>query len=259
MAKKSIGIIRRICDFVYFCIWKLFSTLVKLFLPPHINKRLYEGAIPTATYTPWNKDQAFLDCWRSVKDSTLVDKYKCYELWCLIEQTCKLKAGAYIEIGVWRGGSGALIARKMDLCKVKETLYLCDTFQGVVKAGPVDSIYRGGEHSDACEDDVTNLFARLQIAGDFKLLKGIFPEETQHLVPDKAFRFCHIDVDVYESAKGIVDWISDKLVPGGMMVFDDYGHYSSEGIAAYVDELKSRSTDFLVVHNLNGHALLVKL
>jgi len=257
--KNSIGTIRRLCDFVYFCIWKIFSTLVKLFLPPHINKKYYEGAIPSATYAPWNKDQAFLDCYSAIKDFTLVDKYKCFELWWLVEQTQKLESGAYIEIGVWKGGSGALIAKRMDLCAIKETIYLCDTFKGVVKAGPNDPVYKGGEHGDASEDNVIDLISSLKISTKIKVLKGVFPESTQHLVEPQAFRFCHIDVDVYNSAKDIVDWIFDKLVPGGVIVFDDYGHYSSEGIAAYVESQKAQRKDLMVIHNLNGHALFIKL
>lgn len=259
MARNSIGIMRRLTDFVYFCIWKFFSTLVKIFLPSHINKKYYEGAIPTATYAPWNKDKEFLDCHSAIKGFTLVDKYKCFELWWLVEQTKKLEPGAYIEIGVWKGGSGALIAKRMDLCGIMETIYLCDTFQGVVKAGPKDSVYKGGEHSDASKECVINLISRLKAGGNIKVLTGVFPEQTQHLVTDKAFRFCHIDVDVYDSAKDIVNWIWDKLVPGGVIVFDDYGHYSSEGIAAYVEDEKAKRKDMMVIHNLNGHALFVKI
>jgi O-methyltransferase len=259
MAGNSLGIIRKLTFFVYFSILKFYSTLVKIFLPRNINRTYYEGVIPSATYAPWNKDKSFLNCHSIIKEFTLVDKYKCFELWWLVEQTKKLEPGAYIEIGVWRGGSGALIAKKMDLCGIREVIYLCDTFQGVVKAGPKDSIYKGGEHSDTSEECVINLISRLEIGCNIKVLKGIFPEETQNLIADKAFRFCHVDVDVYDSAKDIVNWIWDKLVPGGVIIFDDYGHYSSEGIAAYVEEEKAKRKNLMVIHNLNGHALFIKI
>ena len=46
-------------------------------------------------------------------------------------------------------------------------------------------------------------------------------------------------------------------MPGGVVVFDDYGFYECEGVAHFVNETATRS-DLLYVHNLNGHALLVK-
>ena len=48
-----------------------------------------------------------------------------------------------------------------------------------------------------------------------------------------------------------------RLVPGGMAVYDDYGWDTTPGIARYVDsqlQLKDRT----VLHNLNGHAIVIK-
>ena len=39
----------------------------------------------------------------------------------------------------------------------------------------------------------------------------------------KRFRFCDIDVDVFQSAKDILDWIWPRMVIGGVVVYDDYG------------------------------------
>jgi O-methyltransferase len=72
------------------------------------------------------------------------------------------------------------------------------------------------------------------------------------------FRFCHIDVDVYESAKGILSWIWPRMVTGGIVVYDDYGFRECEGIALHVNE-QLHEIDRLIFHNLNGHAILVKL
>jgi O-methyltransferase len=36
-----------------------------------------------------------------------------------------------------------------------------------------------------------------------EILEGVFPDQTGHLVENEEFRFCHIDVDVYQSANDI--------------------------------------------------------
>lgn len=213
---------------------------------------------PEATYNPWKRDADFDDVFSAVKDFTLVDEYRCYELWQLVEQSSKVAEGALIEVGVWRGGTGTIIAEQSKRKGIDSPVYLCDTFRGVVKAGPQDSSYRGGEHSDTSLEIVEALVESRSHLDNIVLLPGIFPDDTAHLIQDQRFRFCHIDVDVYESAKGIFDWIWEKMAPGGIVVYDDYGFHSCDGIRKHVEELRMRS-DLTLIHNLNGHAILVKL
>ncbi|QYO67363.1 TylF/MycF/NovP-related O-methyltransferase [Leptolyngbya sp. 7M] len=216
----------------------------------------YENIYPYATYAPWSKDKDFLKIYRAIRHNTLVDKYRCFELWSLLEQTKHLE-GSIIEIGVWKGGTGALIAQQAWLCGINDPVYLCDTFKGVVKASKNDSMYRGGEHADTSRAIVENLLGKLGLT-NAKILEGIFPDDTGHLVAGDQFRFCHIDVDVYQSAKDIVDWIWEKMVIGGIIVYDDYGFLGCDGVTKLVEEQLSYS-DRLVFHNLNGHAVVVKM
>lgn len=218
----------------------------------------YEPVSPSATYSPWNKDSLFQKAHALIQGFTLVDKYRCFELWKLIEQIAKLKNGSIIEIGVWRGGTGALIAKQAKNCGIEDTVFLCDTFTGVVKAGLKDSAYKGGEHADTTRQAVEELISTRMNLDNVEILEGIFPDQTGYRVEGLQFRFCHIDVDVYQSAKDIVDWIWDKIVRGGIVVYDDYGFKNSDGITKYVEE-QMNCKDRLVVHNLNGHAIILKL
>ena len=60
----------------------------------------HEIVIPSATYAPWSKDKSFLQIFKVIENFTLVDKYRCFELWKLVEQCKKLEDGSIIEIGV---------------------------------------------------------------------------------------------------------------------------------------------------------------
>ncbi len=216
----------------------------------------YELVFPKATYAPWLSDRPFNEIYDTVKDYTLVDKYRCYELWQLAAECSKLN-GALIEVGVWRGGSGCLIAKRAQTVGINDNVYLCDTFRGVVKAGERDSRYKGGEHADSSKEIVEGLIDTLKL-DNAKILVGTFPEETANLIDDKIFRFCHIDVDVYQSAKDIVDWLWPRLAVGGMVVFDDYGFWACEGVTRFVDQERNKK-DRTVIQNLNGHAILIKI
>jgi len=146
--------------------------------------------------------------------------------------------------------------RRARLAGVDESVYLCDTFKGVVKAGVRDRSYRGGEHDDTTKETVLELMDRLGVDA-VRVLEGVFPEDCLDLVKDRTFRFCHIDVDVYQSAKEIADWLWPRLVPGGLVVYDDYGFRRCVRVTRFVNEERAKP-DRVVIHNLNGHAIVVK-
>jgi O-methyltransferase len=192
---------------------------------------------------------------RGIAGHTLVDLYRCYELWSLVSGLRHVP-GALIEVGVWRGGTGALLGRRAQLVGIDAPLFLCDTFSGVVKAGDADPVYVGGEHADTSEGVVRDLLARLDVA-NARILRGIFPDETAAGLEGERFRLCHIDVDVYQSAKDVADWIWPRLSVGGAIVYDDYGIAPTAGVTRFVDEQQDLP-DRLTVYNLNGHAITIK-
>ncbi len=217
----------------------------------------YAPVTPLATYAPWFDDPEFERIFGVIKSNTLVDMYRCWELWTLLEQTATLN-GSILEVGVWRGGTGALLCEKARLSGITEPVYLCDTFEGVVKAGSKDTGYVGGEHSDTSLPIVQNLLNTLGLE-NARILKGIFPDATAHLIPQNdELRFCHIDVDVYQSAKEVFQWAWPRLCDGGIVVFDDYGFFGCEGVAAFVDGELRGGPRQIVLHNLNGHAVVIK-
>ena len=214
----------------------------------------HEPVRPYATYAPWKGDPDFQNAYGRINQSTLVDIYRLYELWSLLEQVKDL-SGAIIEVGVWRGGSGALLAWRSKSLGLDADIYLCDTFEGVVKAGDRDPHYVGGEHSDVDFTAVQSLVS--SISPRCRILRGIFPDETGDGLRDQEIRFVHIDVDVYQSAKDVMTFVWPRLVVGGIVVFDDYGTPFTDGVRQLADEL-AESLDCVFVHNLNGHGILIK-
>jgi O-methyltransferase len=237
-------------------VWSLFRKMGYEIFPRGDKGGAYETILPTAMYSPWNIDEQFQKYYQAIKENTLVDIFRCYGLWSLVQQAGKLSEGALLEVGVWRGGTGALIAQQAALSGIDGIVYLCDTFRGVVKTGPHDSTYTGGEHHDTSRRTVEALVDSLQL-NNVQILQGIFPDETSRAVKSEKIRFCHVDVDVYQSAKDIVDWVWPRLVPGGIVVFDDYASPVCDGLTKFVNEEMSKP-DRLMLYNLNGHGLFIK-
>lgn len=207
--------------------------------------------IPYASYSPWVNDADFQAIHEKIKSYTLVDIYRCYELFSLARQMVSIE-GDIVEVGVWRGGTAALLSSASK----GKLIHLFDTFKGVVKADAnVDTLYVGGEHADTSKHFVAQLFKQLDLP--CRLHEGIFPEDTMAALPAK-IAVAHIDVDTYASAKDAFDAIWPHVSCAGVVVFDDYGFFGCEGVTQAVNEISATNSDALLIHNLNGHALVVK-
>lgn len=213
----------------------------------------YEQGIilPKSTLSPWFQDSEFLTAYKKLSNHTLVDIYRCYELYALTKQFKNVE-GIILEVGTWKGGTAALLS----LAEAGE-VYTCDTFSGVVKASESDNFYGGGEHSDTSRGLVEKLLSELNV-DNCHILEGIFPDESSDQLPDSPIKLCHIDVDTYASAKDVVDFVWPRMISSGILLFDDFGFSKMAGITKLVYELQATLDNATVIHNLNGHALIIK-
>lgn len=97
-------------------------------------------------------------------------------------------------------------------------------------------IESAGEESIS-KNDLDIVFKNKNIQ-NFELVKGDILETVpayKEKNPHTKIALLHIDTDVYEPAKIILDNFYELLVPGGVIMFDDYGTFPGETRAA--DEL----------------------
>lgn len=178
--------------------------------------------------------------------------YRMRQLWTAVRQVGKLPAGDILEVGTYKGGSALLLQRAIEHFEVPCSLIACDTFKGLVKASPVHDVWKSGEMVYSDEAAVRAVLPKALI------LAGIFPNDTGHYIADRTFRLVHIDVDIYQSAKDIWDWVWPRLVPGGVIMFDDCEIPDTPGITRLITELESTPGTFWTRNHM-GQALCVKL
>jgi len=164
--------------------------------------------------------------------------------------------GNVIEIGVWKGGTAAILCKALETVDQKAKVHLVDTFGGVVKSGEKDTRYKGGEHSDTSVELVNEFLGSIN-AKNYTVFKGIFPEEITIPVNEMKYRLYHIDVDTYDSAKDSFEAIWPYMEIGGAVIFDDYGFWGCEGVTEFCNSLDL--SDGVVLYNLNGHLLIIKI
>lgn len=223
----------------------------------NVDPKRHSVLISECTYSPWNIDREFRDAYDKVRGHTLVHVAKLYGLFDYGRQLRRLE-GDVLEVGVWRGGTGALLAMAMKAPGNTPKVFLCDTYEGMpATTGAKDSFYKGGELADTSVELVRSFVEGLGL-DNVVLCKGLFPAETERLVTSNKFKFVHIDVDIYSSARETVEWVWDKLVVGGMIVFDDYGYSATEGVTRLIDEELRNRPDMFFVFNTAGHGIIIK-
>lgn len=119
--------------------------------------------------------------------------------------------GEFIEVGVYRGGSAWYLYNVA--MKRRRSLHLFDTFTGIPNRGPMDE-RRAGDYADTNLDDLKAQFPK----AIFHV--GIFPETLPDDLTDIAF--VHVDCDQYDGHRACIDLLYPRMVPGGIMLFDDY-------------------------------------
>lgn len=134
-------------------------------------------------------------------------------------------------------------------------LYLFDTFNGMPKLANNDS----STHKPGDFDDVSLSLVK-KFLEDFSFIlfhPGILPETFNEILNIK-FAFVHIDVDLYQTTKECCMFFYNRMVPGGIMIFDDYGFKSELPAKKGIDEFFNDKPENLIsLHT--GQCFTIKL
>jgi hypothetical protein len=167
------------------------------------------------------------------------------------------------EVGVYRGGSSyfiAAVSRALNLSQA--TLHSFDTFEGHA----AQDLKKGVDNYHVAEDAKKKKFQSTQfeavqeyLAGfdNVFVYKGRFQDNCSQIAA-RTFHFAHLDVDIYEPTAFALDFFDERLVAGGIVVVDDYGSETCEGIRQAVDEFTARKPNYFSFHLLTGQHVLVK-
>ena len=168
---------------------------------------------------------------------TLVGPERVHNLFVLAQRVEEEKIpGDVVECGVCNGGTAAILARFATRSGLNRTTWLLDSFQGMPETtcedGDAAKAHIGKEVGDPARvnkvlRDVGANMSRVRI------IPGWF-QDTFPSVSASQIALLNIDADWYESVKLCLETFYDRVVPGGFISFDDYGHWP--GCRKAVDE-----------------------
>lgn len=172
--------------------------------------------------------------------------------------------GSIVECGVWRGGSiMAAIRTLQSLHHWDRDLYLYDTFDGMTEPTIRDVDLEGVSASTRVEREglrrrdgkVAWVDVSLEEVRERVLATG-YPGSLVHFVPGPVevtlpgeapseIALLRLDTDWYESTRHELEHLFPRLMPGGVIIIDDYGHW--RGAREAVDEyFASNNVDILL-------------
>lgn len=121
-------------------------------------------------------------------------------------------AGLYLEFGVYDGDTINRIAGQ-----VAGPVYGFDSFEGL----PEDWFY------NAVKGTFDLGGRRPRVGPNVELIGGWFRDTVPGFLAAHPgpVAFCHVDCDLYSSSKDVLDNLRGRIVPGTVVVFDEYFNY----------------------------------
>jgi hypothetical protein len=122
--------------------------------------------------------------------------------------------GFFLEFGVFTGGTICFMARRMT----RKTIHGFDSFEGLPEAWAGFNL--GGKAFD-----VQGKLPR--VPANVQLHKGYFDASLPKWLAENLgpIAFIHLDCDLYSSSKTIFHLTAHRLVPGTIILFDEYFNY----------------------------------
>lgn len=178
-------------------------------------------------------------------------------------------AGCFVECGVWRGGSS--MAAALAFAQENTTdrhLYLFDTFGGMTPPTAADRSVddiparehldeAGSEYIAGIEEVRRNMASTGYPPDHVHLVQGPVERTLPARAPAGSIALLRLDTDWYVSTRHELVHLFPRLAEGGILIVDDYGHWS--GARKALDEYLAGEPRPYYVHRIDYTGrLLVK-
>lgn len=184
--------------------------------------------------------------------------------------------GAIVEMGCWNGGLGALMAWRCRKHNSRRTVWCFDSFEGLPEFSEADK--EKADKKGLSIRDIKN--TGMKATGVFKAEIGKVREISKKLNVDDVVRpvkgwfqdtvpavhdalrggiaLLYLDADIYESTKYCLDALYDLVVPGGMIILDDYETWTGSRQALYEFFSKQHIAPSIRYYPYGGRPFIVK-
>jgi len=196
----------------------------------------WADGVATVHYCPFVDDPEFEAAYREMAKDWIPGADTRWRMWLLtiLAQQCQDLPGNFAEFGTWRGGCAYMVLDR-TAASPDRRFFLFDTFTGI----PDDRLTEGeregsfsGIRSNTSVQYVDNLLARWR--GRYELCPGDIFDTLEH-TDVGTLSFAHIDLNAAAPTKLALEFAYKTMMPGGIIVFDDYGWASCHDQRVKID------------------------
>jgi len=198
------------------------------------------------------------DFWRILPEVYDFTQLTMEPLWSLYEAIRYLVSkgikGDIVECGVLFGGAAMLTTKTLlALNDVSREIWLYDSFEGFVgEQAPDDKTWYGDKVKGVLPRFDTIAAANVESVGyprdKIKFVKGDI-EKTAADNQNHDIALLRLDTDTYHSTRAELEHFFPKLVRGGVLIIDDYGH--AFGARRATDEYFADPSRRILLHRVN--------
>jgi len=176
------------------------------------------GCIVAPVSAGWQRERQLIAETRSRTQLLLTDPAALHLLACV--RAARSRPGAMAEAGVFKGGSARLICAN----KGEAPLHLFDVFEGLQgeAASASCEVAEVRDHFGRIHGNRAELERLLDPYPNVHVHAGFFPDSAADL-EELGFSFVHLDLDLAGPTRSALEYFHPRLVPGGILIGDDYG------------------------------------
>ncbi|MGA2795424.1 MAG: class I SAM-dependent methyltransferase, partial [Roseiarcus sp.] len=175
-----------------------------------------------------------------------------------------LLPGDFVECGVNRGFLSSAIMEMLDWNKTRKTFFLLDTFSGLDPRFVTETERNEGilEKNQAAIDSgfyvvrPDDVVANFQEWDNVEIIVGAIPD-TLDRITARDIAFLSIDMNCSPPEVAAIEFLWDRLVPGAIVVLDDYAYYGYRQQKLGMDKFAAK-VGVSILSLPTGQGLIVK-
>jgi hypothetical protein len=171
-------------------------------------------------------------------------------------------AGHIADVGVYKGGSSLLFAKLVKIFE-SEALTLVhgfDWFEGTKKS-EMDSnlVIDGGYKTDY--EAIIKLVKKQRLDNILKIHKIDLTKDCEEFFTNHRhlkFKLIMMDAGCYEVMKAATPYFYERLIPGGIMIFDQYSHEFAPGETIAINEILPKAIIRTIPNSWMPNSYIIK-
>jgi hypothetical protein len=166
--------------------------------------------------------------------------------------------GDFVECGVNRGFLSTAIMEYLDWDRLGKQFWLLDTFAGIdlsqLEGDELAAARERNARMDLADgDSVRAWFSQWQ---NVNVIEGSVPATLPQVQADE-IAYLHLDMNASAPEVAALEYFWERLVPGAVVLFDDYGYRGYEAQRHALGAL-ARRRDFPIASLPTGQGLLIR-